>query len=100
MLIFLGTQPRMTLNPIPAWTVERTQMQIQTQMQILPVAQGQALGMSLTLMTVLTLTRQVTVVLRMTNVWISFGQRQPGVSGASDTRGIQEACRLRCPIAW
>ena len=38
----------------------------------------QTLGMSLTLMTLLTLTGQVMVLLRMTNVWISSGQRQPG----------------------
>ena len=45
----------------------QTQIQIQTQMQILPVTRGQTLGMSLTLMTVLTLTGQVMVFLRMTN---------------------------------
>ena len=60
----------------------QTQIQIQTQMQILPVTRGQTLGMSLTLMTVLTLTGQVMVFLRMTNVCISSGRRQPGVSGA------------------
>ena len=55
----------MTLSPIPAWTVEQTQTQIQTHMQMLPVTQGQTLGMSLTLMTVLTLTGQVMVLLRI-----------------------------------
>ena len=66
------------------WDVktEQTQIQIQTQMQILPVTWGQTSGMSLTLMTVLTLTGQVMVFLRMTNVCISSGRRQPGVSGA------------------